>query len=60
MSSKHWIEKAIKKPGTFTAPAQRAGESTAAFASEREDAGGKTGERARLAETLMKMWKEKG
>jgi hypothetical protein len=52
MSSKHWIERAIKKPGTFKALAQRAGEST--------DAGGKTGKRARLAETLMKMQKEKG
>jgi hypothetical protein len=60
MSSKHWIERAIKKPGTFKALAQRAGESTAEFASEREDAEGKTGKRARLAETLMKMRKEKG
>jgi hypothetical protein len=60
MSSKHWIERAIKKPGTFKALAQRAGESTAEFTSEREDAGGKTGKRARLAETLMKMRKEKG
>jgi hypothetical protein len=60
MSSKHWIERGIKKPGTFKALAQRAGENTAEFASEHEDAGGKTGKRARLAETLMKMQKEKG
>jgi hypothetical protein len=60
MSSKHWIERAIKKPGTFKALAQHAGESTAELASEREDTGGKTGKRARLAETLMKMRKEKG
>ena len=46
MSSKQWIEKAIKKPGSFKAQAQRAGESTAEFASEHEDASGKTGRRA--------------
>ena len=60
MSSKHWIEKAIKKPGSFKRQAEHAGESTAEFASEREDATGKTGRRARLAELLLKMRKEKG
>ncbi len=60
MSSKDWIEKAIKKPGSFKRQARRAGESTAEFASEREDAPGKTGRRARLAELLLKMRKEKG
>ena len=60
MSSKHWIEKAIKRPGSFKAQAHRAGESTAEFASECEDAPGKTGRRARLAELLLKMRKEKG
>ncbi len=60
MSSRHWIEKAIKKPGSFTAQAERAGESTAEFAGEHEDAPGKTGRRARLAELLLKMRKEKG
>jgi hypothetical protein len=44
MSSKHWIERAITKPGAFKAPAQPAGE----------------GKRARLAEMLMKIGKEKG
>jgi hypothetical protein len=38
MSSKHWMEKAIKKPGSLKAQAQRAGASTAEFASEHEDA----------------------
>jgi hypothetical protein len=47
MSSKHWIERAITKPGAFKTPAQPAGES-------------KTGKRARLAELLMKIRKEKG
>jgi hypothetical protein len=60
MSSKHWMEKAIKKPGSLKAQAQRAGASTAEFASEHEDASGKTGKRARLAEMLLKMRKEKG
>jgi hypothetical protein len=60
MSSKHWIETVIKKPGSFKKQAEHAGESTAEFASEREDASGKTGRRARLAELLLKMRKEKG
>jgi hypothetical protein len=60
MSSKHWIEKAIKKPGSFKEQAERAGENTAEFAGEHEDASGKTGRRARLAELLLKMRKEKG
>jgi hypothetical protein len=60
MSGKHWIEKAIKKPGSFKTEAHRAGESTAEFASEHEDAPGKTGRRARLAELLLNMRKEKG
>jgi hypothetical protein len=60
MSSKHWIETAIKKPGSFKAEAQRAGESTAELAGEHDDTPGKTGRRARLAELLLKMRKEKG
>jgi hypothetical protein len=60
MSSKYWIEKAIKKPGSLKTQAERAGESTAEFASEHEDSPGKTGRRARLAELLLKMRKEKG
>ena len=44
MSSKHWIEKALKKPAK----------------AEREDTTSKTGKRARLVETLLKMRKEKG
>lgn len=60
MSSKDWIENAIKKPGSFKRQAQHAGESTAEFAHEHEDSSGKTGRRARLAELLLKMRKEKG
>lgn len=32
--SKHWIQKAIKRPGAFRAKAQAAGMSTAAYASK--------------------------
>ncbi len=60
MSSKYWIEKAIKKPGSLKTQAKRADESTAEFASDHEDAPGKTGRRARLAELLLTMRKEKG
>jgi hypothetical protein len=60
MSSKHWIEKAITKPGSFKAQAQHTGKSTAELAGEREDGPGKTGRRARLAELLLHMRKEKG
>jgi hypothetical protein len=44
MSSKDWIERAIKKPAK----------------SEREDATSKTSKRAGLAEMLLKMRKQKG
>jgi hypothetical protein len=60
MSSKYWIERAIKRPGTYKAQTQHAGETRAEFANEREDARGKSGKRARLVETLLKMQKEKG
>jgi hypothetical protein len=44
MSSKDWIDRAIKKPAK----------------AEREGATSKTSKRARLAELLLKMRKEKG
>ena len=44
MSSKQWIELAIKKPAK----------------TDREETAAKGGKRARLAETLLKMRKEKG
>lgn len=52
---KRWISKAIKKPGSFTAAAKRAGKSVAEYAQEKKHAGGKIGARARLAITLRKM-----
>ena len=57
-SSKNWIEKAVSKhPGSFSSAAKKAGESTAEYANEKQDAPGKLGRRARLAKTLMGMRK---
>jgi hypothetical protein len=51
----NWIAGAIKKPGSFTAAARRAGKSVHKLAEEKKGAGGKIGRRARLALTLGKM-----
>jgi hypothetical protein len=53
--SKHWIAGAIKHPGALKKKAERAGESTRQFAKQHAGDSGKTGEQARLAETLMGM-----
>lgn len=53
--AKHWIKGAIKHPGAFKAKAEAAGKTTKEFASEHEHDSGKTGDQARLAETLMGM-----
>ena len=53
---KKWIKGATENAhGQFRAKAERAGESTREFAREHEHDSGKTGEQARLAETLMGM-----
>lgn len=54
-----WIQGAIKKPGSFTEQAKRAGKSVAQFAEDKADAPGKTGRRARLAQTLRKLGRKK-
>jgi hypothetical protein len=56
---KNWIKSAIKKPGSFSAAAKRAGMSTQAYARKKQNAGGKTGRRAKLALTLAKLRKRK-
>lgn len=56
---KNWMKDAVKKPGSFSAAAKRAGKSTAEYAQEKKDAPGKTGQRARLAITFSKMRKKK-
>ncbi len=55
MSKEHWIQGAIKHPGALKASAKRAGESTRQFAQQHKHDAGKTGARARMALTLMKM-----
>ena len=50
--AKHWIQEAVKKPGSFTKQADKAGKSVSAYAQEKKDAPGKTGKRARLAIVL--------
>ena len=57
--SKHWISAAIKHPGSFRKAAERAGKTTREFAAEHAGDGGKMGQKARLAETLMGMNKGK-
>jgi hypothetical protein len=56
---KHWIEGAIAHAGSLSAAAKRAGKSTEEFAEEHDSDSGKTGRRARLAETLMRLAKKK-
>lgn len=57
---KNWIAGATANAhGQFRAKAEKAGMSTAAYARKEEDASGKTGKQARLAETLMGLRKGK-
>jgi hypothetical protein len=55
---KNWIAGAIKKPGSMTAAAKRAGESTSEYEQKHKHDSGKAGQRARLAITLSKLKKE--
>lgn len=57
--SKKWIAGAIKHPGAFKKKAEAAGESTRQFAPEHAGDSGKTGEQARLAQTLIGMHKKR-
>jgi hypothetical protein len=59
MAKKNWIAGAIHHKGALKAAAKRAGESTATYARAHVHDSGKTGQRARLALTLMKMNKGK-
>lgn len=52
--AKHWIKKATANShGQFRAKAEKAGESTAEFASEHAGDSDKLGKQARLAKALM-------
>ena len=55
MSTKHWIEDAIFKPGAEKKAAKQAGMNTEDYAETHDEDSGKAGRRARLAETLMKL-----
>jgi hypothetical protein len=63
MAKGNWIEGAIKKPGAFSAQAEKAGMSTAEFAKEvisnPDDYSEKTVKRANLAKTLAGLRKKK-
>ena len=53
--SGHWMKDAFANShGQFKAKAKAAGKTTAEFASEKEDAPGRLGKQARLAEVGMK------
>lgn len=58
----NWIQGAIKKPGSFTAQAKKAGEGTQEFAAKvmanKGDYSKKTRRRAALARTLARMNKD--
>lgn len=59
-----WIAAAIKKPGSFSNQAKKAGKSTSAYAAQvlkpGSKASTKTKRRAALAKTLAKLRKRKG
>ena len=63
MAKRRWIQAAIKKPGSFTAQAKKAGKGVQEFASSVLKKGSKasprTKRRANLARTLAKLTRRK-
>lgn len=57
--AKHWMQGAVKKPGSFTREAKAHGESVRAFAEMHKHSKGKVGKRARLALVFEKAAKRK-
>ncbi len=55
LSTKKWIQGAIKHPGALTKKAKKIGESPMEFAESHQSSPGKTGKQARLAMTLRKL-----
>lgn len=54
-----WVKQAVENAhGQFRRKAERAGKSTAEYASEHAHDSGRTGKQARLARTLMSMHKK--
>jgi hypothetical protein len=58
-TKRKWIQGAIKRPGSFSKKAKRAGMSTQAYARKERNAPGRLGKQARLAMTLKKMHRGK-
>lgn len=56
---KRWIKAAIKHPGAMTAAAKKEGVSNSEYIKEHKHDSGKSGQRARLAETLEGMHHKK-
>lgn len=54
-NKKHWIQDAVKHPGSFTKTAERDHKSVNAEAEKDKHKSGKTGARARLALTFESM-----
>ena len=54
-NKKHWIQNAVKNPGSFTAKAKRAGISVQKYAHLKEHAKGKLGKQARLDLVFAKL-----
>lgn len=57
---KKWIAGAVKRPGAFTAKAEKAGSGVHAYAEKEKGAPGRTGKQARLALTFEKMRHKSG
>ena len=57
--AKQWIQRAVRKPGAFTAKAKRADVPVQAYAHKMRSAPGRTGKQARLAITLAKISKKR-
>lgn len=59
-SSDHWMEHAVKHPGSFTKAAKRAGKGVHEEAEDKKHASGTIGRRARLALAFEKARHKKG
>lgn len=58
-AGEHWIQGAVKHPGSFTKTAKRAGKTVHEEAEDEKHASGKVGKRARLALIFEKMHRGK-
>jgi len=57
-AGKHFIQKAIKRPGALKKKAKAAGKSTMAFAHAHDKGDSRTSKQSRFAETLSKLRKK--